>query len=64
MINVIIADDDDIFRNGLKIIIEQDKDIKSYYNNHLTNPFLINRLSFEEHIYIKGTLHLAASHLS
>lgn len=28
MINVIIADDDDIFRNGLKIIIEQDKDIK------------------------------------
>ena len=28
MINVIIADDDEIFRNGLKIIIEQDKDIK------------------------------------
>lgn len=28
MINVIIADDDDIFRNGLKIIIEQDSDIK------------------------------------
>lgn len=28
MIKVIIADDDDIFRNGLKIIIEQDKDIK------------------------------------
>ena len=28
MINVIIADDDDIFRNDLKIIIEQDKDIK------------------------------------
>lgn len=27
MINVIIADDDEIFRNGLKIIIEQDKDI-------------------------------------
>ena len=45
-------------------VYEQDKDIKSYYNNHLTNPFLINRLSLEEHIYIKGTLHLAASHLS
>lgn len=28
MIKVIIADDDDIFRNGLKIIIEQDSDIK------------------------------------
>jgi DNA-binding NarL/FixJ family response regulator len=28
LIKVIIADDDDIFRNGLKIIIEQDKDIK------------------------------------
>lgn len=28
MIKVIIADDDEIFRNGLKIIIEQDKDIK------------------------------------
>ena len=28
MINVIIADDDEIFRNGLKVIIEQDKDIK------------------------------------
>ena len=45
-------------------VYEQDKDIKSYYNNHLTSSFLINRLSFEEHIYIKGTLHLAASHLS
>ena len=28
MIKVIIADDDEIFRNGLKIIIEQDSDIK------------------------------------
>jgi DNA-binding NarL/FixJ family response regulator len=28
LIKVIIADDDDIFRNGLKIIIEQDSDIK------------------------------------
>ena len=28
MIKIVIADDDDIFRNGLKIIIEQDKDIQ------------------------------------
>lgn len=28
MIRVVIADDDDIFRNGLKVIIEQDGDIK------------------------------------
>ena len=28
MIRVVIADDDDIFRNGLKVIIEQDSDIK------------------------------------
>ena len=27
MIKIVIADDDDIFRNGLKLIIEQDKDI-------------------------------------
>lgn len=28
MIKIVIADDDDIFRNGLKLIIEQDKDIQ------------------------------------
>ena len=28
MIKIVIVDDDDIFRNGLKLIIEQDKDIQ------------------------------------